>query len=213
MANRVEGVTEKLEECARREFLEKGFEGASLRTIAQQASTTPRSIYTRYGDKEGLFAALVEPAHAGLRKLYIDTQEAYSEKPAEVQSQLFHSDVLEVEYEGTIDVTMDYIYAHFDAFQLLVCCAEGTKYADFVEDMALLDEAYTLKFIEATGNDVITSGRAGKPFIHMLCGAYMHAFFEIVRHNMPKSEAYTYVNQLRRFYECGWDDLFHPKTG
>ena len=52
MANRVEGVTEKLLECAMQEFLENGYNGASMRTIAENAGTTPRSIYTRYEDKE-----------------------------------------------------------------------------------------------------------------------------------------------------------------
>ena len=53
MANRIEGVTERLLQSAMEEFLTNGYAGASMRTIAENAGTTPRSIYTRYGDKEG----------------------------------------------------------------------------------------------------------------------------------------------------------------
>ena len=47
----VAGVYEKILECAKKEFLEKGFEGASLRVIAQEAGTSTNSIYVRFKDK------------------------------------------------------------------------------------------------------------------------------------------------------------------
>lgn len=62
MAKQIEGVAEKIEKCAREEFLKNGYTDASLRTIASEAGTTTGSIYSRYGDKEGLFSAIVEPA-------------------------------------------------------------------------------------------------------------------------------------------------------
>lgn len=210
MANRIEGVTEKLEEIAKREFLEKGFAGASLRTIAENAGTTPRSIYTRYGDKEGLFAALVAPAAEGLKTLVTNVQEGYHEKPVDTQKQLFHDEVLETEYEGTMNAVLRFIYDDFETFMLLICCAEGTEFATYVEELAELDAHYTELFIKTTGNDVFSSGRASKNLLHLLSSAYMHGFFEIVRHNMPLAEAIAHVNQLRRFYECGWDDLLNP---
>lgn len=55
MAKQIEGVSEKIEKCAREEFLKNGYTDASLRTIASEAGTTTGSIYSRYGDKEGLF--------------------------------------------------------------------------------------------------------------------------------------------------------------
>ena len=50
MAKQREGVYERIIECARKEFLEKGYMDASLRTIATQAGTTTGSIYTRFKD-------------------------------------------------------------------------------------------------------------------------------------------------------------------
>lgn len=68
MSKAVEGVTEKIEECARKEFKSKGYVEASLRTIAMEAGTTTGSIYSRYGGKEGLFSALVSRQQGNLRK-------------------------------------------------------------------------------------------------------------------------------------------------
>ena len=62
---RVEGVTERLIEAARDEFAEKGYEGASLRTIAERAGSSKGAIYVRYPDKEALYTAVVDPVVEG----------------------------------------------------------------------------------------------------------------------------------------------------
>lgn len=49
MSKPIEGVSEKIETCAKKEFLDKGYVDASLRTIAAEAGTTTGSIYSRYG--------------------------------------------------------------------------------------------------------------------------------------------------------------------
>lgn len=47
------GVTEALLDSARREFMEHGFHGASLRRISADSGVSTNSIYTRFGDKAG----------------------------------------------------------------------------------------------------------------------------------------------------------------
>ena len=59
MAKRVAGVTEKLMGCAKEEFLENGYENASLRIIAEKAGSSKGSNYIRYPDKESLYRSLV----------------------------------------------------------------------------------------------------------------------------------------------------------
>ena len=60
MAKKVEGRSDLLLACAMAEFMEMGFQEASLRVIAAKADTTTGSIYSRFQDKEGLFHALVD---------------------------------------------------------------------------------------------------------------------------------------------------------
>ena len=45
---RIAGVAERLLECARSEFLDKGFQAASIREIAKKAETSARAVYTRF---------------------------------------------------------------------------------------------------------------------------------------------------------------------
>ena len=65
MAKRVAGVTEKLMEAAKQEFLKNGYERASLQTIAEKAGSSKGAIYIRYPDKESLYRSLVQPAIDG----------------------------------------------------------------------------------------------------------------------------------------------------
>ena len=209
LANRIEGVTEKLLTYAMQEFLANGYTGASLRTIAANAGTTPRSVYTRYKDKEGLFAALVSENAETLRSMFSWYMNDYEVRPVEEQKQLFHDEAFEQEYQDYIDHILDYIYENRNAFKLLICKSEGTRFAEFVDEIVEIDEQHTLRYIEHTRNDVLTSGRATSQLIHLLCSSYVHGFFECIRHDMEKDEAKNFISQLRTFFACGWDQLFH----
>ena len=85
MAKQKPGVYDRVLECAKEEFLSKGFLDASLRTIAQEAGTSTGSIYTRFGDKEGLFRAIVEPVVDEFRAMFREIQESFHQLDGETQ--------------------------------------------------------------------------------------------------------------------------------
>ena len=211
MANRTPGVTEKLLEQAMNEFLAHGYIGGSLRTISENADTSPRSIYTRYGDKEGLFAALVDECAETLKEMFNSYMEDYGQRPVAEQKALFHDEEFHSEYQGYIHTIIQYIYDNWDKVKLLVCMSEGTKYSGFIDEIVEIDEKYTLLYIEHIGSDVITSGRAKPQLIHLLCSSFVHGFFEFVRHDMSQEDAVMYVFQLQEFFAQGWDHLFTLK--
>ncbi len=211
MANRVAGVSEKLMECAAKEFLAHGYSGASLRAISENAGTTPRSVYTRYGDKEGLFRALTDPVAVGLKTLFEDCMLRFQHKPAAEQKWLFRDGAFAEEYREYMRSILDFMYAHWDRCRLLICCSEGTTRASYLDELAAIEEKYTLLYIACTGNDALSSGRAQPLLIHLLCSSFVYGFFEIVRHDMERPEAETYLGQLQEFYACGWADLLNAR--
>ena len=85
MAKQKVGVYDRVLECAKEEFLSRGFLDASLRTIAQEAETSTGSIYTRFGDKEGLFRALAEPVVDEFKAMFRKVQEDFHQFPEEAQ--------------------------------------------------------------------------------------------------------------------------------
>ena len=58
----------KVNEAIKAEFLEKGFEGASIRSIGARAGMTSAGLYRHYKDKEDMFDAMVEPLISDIRK-------------------------------------------------------------------------------------------------------------------------------------------------
>ena len=61
MEERTTATLEKNQEAARAEFLDKGFQGTSLRQIVKNAGVTTGAFYGYFSSKEALFNALVEP--------------------------------------------------------------------------------------------------------------------------------------------------------
>lgn len=202
MARQIEGIYEKVLACAKDEFLARGFADASLRQIAQNAGTSTGSIYTRFGDKHGLFDALVADAAQELMDWFRGEHDAFSRlSPAEQRDQSFRYS------DERMPRFIAYVYDHYDAFKLLLTCADGTRYKDFVHAFVQIDVAYTLLFIEAMGSDILASGHATMGLIHMLSSAFFAGILETVVHDMPREEAIAYTRQVQRFYQAGWKSL------
>lgn len=204
MAKQKPGVYDRVLECAKEEFLSKGFLDASLRTIVQEAGTSTGSIYTRFGDKEGLFCAIVEPAANGLKKMFLEIQEKFHsfDKEAQLAEMGQYTSLHQMEM-------LDYIYDHFDVFRLLLDCAEGTQFSRFVEELVEIEVDYTYKYMEVIGCKSVKSGLVTEEFVHIVVTAYFNGMFEVVRHNMDKASAVKYVRLLNRYHMQGFSTIFN----
>lgn len=203
MAKVVEGVTEKIEECARKEFLRNGYVDASLRTIATEAGTTTGSIYARFGGKEGLFSALVEPAAEEFTKIFVSIQEQFRKTDPSKQTEL-----LDEFARNGMRMLVEYMYEHLDEFRLLVNCAYGTRFQDFVEHLVEIETDYTYKYIEAVGLNPGKGKAVTKDFMHIMNKALFESFFEIIRHNMSKKDAMEYICMLEKYHSAGSDVIY-----
>ena len=54
------------------EFAENGFNGARVNRIAARTHTSKRMLYYYFGDKKGLFIAVLAEAYAGIRQIELD---------------------------------------------------------------------------------------------------------------------------------------------
>ena len=205
MAKQIEGVYEAVLECAKKEFLEKGYKDASLRTIAQEAGTSTSSIYTRFGDKEGLFRAIVEPAAEEMRRMFLEIQENFHQLDDNIQQ----SEMGQYTSLHQMEL-LDYIYDHFDEFRLLLDGAEGTQFACFLDELVEIEVDYTYKYMEVIGCESVKSGLVTEDFIHIIVTAYFNGMFEVVRHNMGKADAVKYVKLLNRYHMQGFSTVFNP---
>ena len=189
-------------ECAKEEFMEKGFEGASMRAIAERAGYTTGMLYGRFADKSQLFRELVSAAADRLFGYFSGVEDAFAAFPADRQYREMHSYVGE-----KVDVMMDIIYDNFDAFKLIVCKSAGSGYEYYIDQMIEIETKNTMRFIRALNEAGIPINEVRADLSHMLSSAMFNGIFEVVAHDLPREEAKHYVVQVEEFFNAGWDKL------
>lgn len=186
----------------KREFLEKGFKDASLRRIVAEAGFTKGAFYGYYPDKAALFEALVSDAADGLTEQFKAAQDAHFDLIPENKTE--KSMELSTEY---LLHFVNYIYDHFEEFKLVICCSEGTKYADYIHELVELDVSRTEKYYALLKKKGKLTGTVSHELHHMITSAYFTAVFETVVHDMTREQAIKYVEELATFFNSGWAGL------
>ncbi len=202
MANRIEGYDKKIIDCSLKEFLEKGYNDASLRNIASAAGVSTSTIYTRFKDKEGLFNYLIAPTNK-----FIDYMEKtllnYGAMSIEEQKDEYDN----ISDEG-FDKFIELVYEDYPAYKLLVSCSHGDTFNNYLEKITSLDVDYTMKFLKDIGSKAFYNEELDEGFCHVVSTAFYSALFHCVEHDMTKEEAGKYINKLRNFYQRGWSAYF-----
>ena len=192
----------KILEVGKKEFLEKGFKDASLNKIVAEAGFTKGAFYGYYPDKAALFEDLVGEAAKGLLEQFKAAQSAHFDLVSEEKTK----DSLKLSNEY-LRVFVEYMYAHFDAFKLILCRAEGTGYADFIEVLVDLEVDRSEEYYALLRKNGMLFGSMTRQLHHMITRAYFTAVCETIVHDMPREEAMKYVDELAIFFRSGWSGL------
>ncbi len=188
----------KLLESAKKEFLEKGFMGASLRTIAANAGVTTGAMYRHFKDKDDFFCALVDPAIEVTIQAVSLADSAHHLDFGNPLSQE-HFDVESKETNNFLN----YIYDNYDIFTLLLTKASGSTHEHFQEEIC---ELYT-KNCEQTFNwmykNKISTKKIDKMTIHFIASTVINAFVEIITHKMSKKAAFQYIQNIEEYTRFG----------
>ena len=203
MARQIEGVAERIVDAAKREFLDKGYVDASLRTRAAEADTSTNSIYVRFGDKEGLFSAIVEPVLNEMTERLIRIQERFHLMTPEEQAERMPKYA-----DGGTSELIDYMYEHLEEFRLLLDASYGTRFHNFVDELVRIEVEYTYKFMEAVGYSDKFGDAVTQKLLHIVTTSRFESIFEIIRHGMSREEATEYIELLSRYHRCGFIEIF-----
>lgn len=193
---------ENLLACAKKHFLEFGFERASIREICKYANVTNGAFYNHFTDKEALFGSLVESVIQTSQKIYSESIDKHFD--------LVKTDELKNLWklsENTIIQMIEYMYENFDVFRLLLMCSSGTKYSGFLDDLVRTDVQETIKLVAELKARSIPVNDLDENEWHMLTHSYYASITEIVMHNYPKSATLKYAHTLSVFFSSGWQTV------
>ena len=193
---------QKILEAAKREFLEKGFKSASLRSIVKTAGVTTGAFYGYYASKEDLFEALVGEHYDFLLSRFCRAQKEFADIPPEEQPDNLTSTSGECMYEMLL-----YAYEHLNEFKLILCCSEGTRFSKLIDEMVEIETKGTHDYLEVLKKIGRPSPPIDERLEHILITGMFNTFFELVIHEMPLEDAKHYLKEMRAFYSAGWMEI------
>lgn len=192
---------EKIVAAAMREFQEKGFEQASMKAVADAVGMTSAALYRHFSGKQDMFAALVQPA--------IDALNVWKERHIASSYDMLEQGNAEIMWDFEADcndahMVLDVMYRQPEAFRLLICCAAGTSYENFVHDMTEQATDRMMCFLQDCRSRGISIREVQRDEMHMLVSAYCAALIQPIEHGYDRADAERYLKTIVDFFTPGW---------
>jgi AcrR family transcriptional regulator len=183
---------------AKAEFMEKGFQEASMRKIAAKVGITATALYRHYANKEEIFDAIVEPA--------VSAWDAMCQTEEIRQTGTAREHGLDAMWQDTEQskFIVDMIYKDFDTQKLLFFRSKGTKYENYLHEVVTKIQVATLSFMKELQNSGMHINQVDEKEMHLLLSAQYTAMLEMVDHDFSYDEAIHHAETLTSFFKEGW---------
>lgn len=193
---------EKLIESAKKEFLEKGYMKASLRTICRNAGVTTGALYFFFQNKEDLLSAIAEGV---LSELIAMIQPHFSMEIATDSEAALIGDASE-DVESAREI-VHYLYQHYDVIQILLTKSQGSSYENIVDRFVDIFEQHYDKLIEKI---CLKTGaiKPDKYIIHWMSHMQIDAFTHLLTHEADEEKALQHIEQVVSYLVAGWAGFF-----
>jgi AcrR family transcriptional regulator len=189
---------QKLIECAKKEFLEKGYTKASLRSICADAGVTTGALYFFFENKEDLFAAIVDPPLNGLKSILYKHFKEDEEEIATIDS----IEGIDMDHTEISDKIVGYIYDNYDSFMLLITKTENTVYENVVDEfVSMLEKSIPLTMVKLKGY------RIDEYMSHWMSHISMDAFIHVIKHEKDVNKAKARLRAILNYLVMGWVQL------
>ncbi len=189
----------RLMAAAREEFLELGFEKASMRSIGERCGMTAAGLYRHCRDKEDLFDQLVSPAVERLNTWMKEHAERYMKTVESCREPIWQ--------DSWINMMREVVYPHMEDYYLLAAKSRGTKYESFLHDLTEGGQQQFLSFFPLLRESGYAVWDINPAELHLLLSAYSTALFEPVIHKYPMEDALRCLDTVEAFFLPGWKKL------
>lgn len=178
----------RLLEAGKKEFLEYGFQRASLRRICANAGLTTGAIYSCFENKEDLFCAIVGNTVEGLKHRMLESCE---------------TECADASLTVDNDVQMmEYLWHNRDVVMLLLECSEGTRYADTLPSLeVLMVELFSEFFRHYAGRDI------DRDLVCVIVRMRLRGYVEILKGGYSLDRSMELAQMLSVYSNTGFQKL------
>lgn len=187
----------KLIACAKKEFLEKGFEKASLRAISAAAGLTTGAVYFFCKDKNGLFGAVVEEP---LQKIISAIKEHFSD---DVEADLSEYTHIMGDHDDFAETMINAIYADRDAVIILLEKASGSRYEGIIDSFIEMLEHYNADLARRYCV-LFPDKRVNEYMLHWISHVQINAFVHLLTHEENKERAVKEIKPVMDMLIDSW---------
>lgn len=192
-------------ESAKKEFLEKGYTKASLRTICKNAGVTTGALYFFFQGKEDLLKQLVEEPLKGL----ISRIESHFSEEMSMESAIVSIQDDSADIKAAKEI-MHFMYQHYDIFQILLTKSQGSVYEDITSQFADGIEEHYNMLVEQLSEEL--GIRKPEPYmIHWLSHIQIDAFVHLFTYEWDEEKAVRHIEEIVVYLLSGWNGLFLSK--
>lgn len=188
----------KLIEAAKKEFLEKGYNKASLRKICSDAGVTTGALYFFFENKEDLYSSIVNPPLMELKKMVI---EHFKEDQAFL-SNMDSLDLGNLDHSDIADMLVDHVYKNYDSFILLLSGSKEDALENGIDEFVEILEQSTIAMV--SGSKFYTYD----PFMtHWMAHTTVDSMVHVIKHEKDVNVAKKRIQSIMNYLVIGWVKL------
>ena len=195
-----DNIKKAILEEAKKEFLSKGFNDASLRSIASNVGISVSTIYSYYKNKDELMTAVCMPFVNAANEMTISHHTA----DTNIDDMLNPKTQLE-----SAKALIDMVKKYRDIIRLILFRSEGSTMNNFRDDYTDKTTAHILWFfgkMKMKYPQINTD--ISNFFIHANCAWMISIIGEIVSHDLSDDEINKFTNDYVKYSTNGWASLF-----
>ena len=198
MANKGHSLDTPIITAALQEFLNKGFEKASLRTIAANANVTVGAIYTRYKTKDILFCSLVQPLLQKIEETFSSLKAEYAADDPVGNPQEFIASM-----QNESNMILHLLFDDYQQALLLLCRSTGSSLEHFFDIIVERKIEESIKFFENAGIESMDVD-----VLKLLISSQFHTYYQIIENGYDLETARKILNAVMIYHTGGWVTLF-----
>lgn len=194
---------ELLIQAAKEEFMEKGYNKASLRNICSKAGMTTGALYFFFENKEDLYEEITGSAKNELKNLIIK----HIAEDKEAMESITDINQMFEDHSSEADMFIECIYRNYDSFMLIL---SGSKEGEYE---ALIDEF--VKLTESSSTELMKSSKLFNPdpfMSHWIAHTIVDSFVHVVTHEPDLEKAKVKMRFILNFIVQGWTSLLVTGT-